>query len=96
MKRIFKFLAGLTIVLVCVSFISVGILVAGLLMGIQTGIWVHWYLALFSTFAALLAASAASIVFITEFAFHGFRHVSSTVKEHAQVSYKQGKQAYSA
>lgn len=96
MKKTFKYLAGITVTLVAVNFVSVGMLVAGLLLGIQSGMWMLWFLALLSTCATLIAASAASIVFIVEFSFHGVRHVASAVQQNGRGSHKPIRKAFGA
>ena len=66
MKSLFKYLAALSLGLVAFNFAFVGILVLGSLAGVESGIWLFWYLTLFSTTATLIVAASATIVFLVE------------------------------
>jgi hypothetical protein len=94
MKFIFKVLAELLGTFLVINFVSVGVMVIALSVGVQAGIWLLWYLVLFSTLAALLASFAAAIVFLVEFGhdkYHWFASTLGDVRGHHKTA---GKMAF--
>lgn len=94
MKAIFKFFAELLGVFLVLNFVSVGAVVFGLAIGVQSGMWVLWYLALFSTCVTLLAASAATIVFLVEFGHDKYHWFASSVKSRGKHHMSHGRMVF--
>lgn len=67
MKSTYKYFVSVMLGLVAISLSSAGILVAGVAAGIKTGMWLFWYITLYGTFAAILMACIASIVFLISY-----------------------------
>jgi len=63
MKSTCKYFVSVMLGLVAISLSSAGILVAGVAAGIKTGMWLFWYITLYGTFAAILIAALATIIF---------------------------------